>query len=159
MFVKGTYPITQLQAQFEKKLSLAIREIADYFIQACSKQIESGQFPGHKGVGLTYRGQLLQNLRIDQNEPLLKSVISDTPYSAALNFGRQPGKMPPVQPLEEWFRLKIHLDPAEAKKAAWALAHKIKNEGMDPKPFFTTAALQTMNPDVVTGILRKHFEH
>jgi hypothetical protein len=147
MFVKGTYPINNIQAQFEKKLSLAIREIADYFIQACAKQIEP----------LTYRGQLLQNLRIDQNEPLVKSVISDTPYSAALNFGRQPGKMPPVKPLEEWFRLKIHLTPEEAKKAAWALATKFKNEGMEGKHFFTTAALETMNPDVITGILRKHF--
>lgn len=156
MTITGEYSVKEIQINFEKRMSAAIEDIATYFIQACARQIESGTFEGHKGVGLTYRGQLLQNLRTELNETLRKQVISDTPYSAALNFGRQPGKMPPVNPLAEWFRLKLHLSPKAAKSAAWGLAIKFKKEGMDPKPFFTNAALETMNPVIIRRILLNH---
>lgn len=142
-------------ADLEKNLSAAIDEITAYFEQEILKEINDGQFPGVVGTGLIYKGSLKQNLRREVDEPLYKVVTSDTPYSAALNFGTQPFH-PPVAPLQEWFQVKIGLGEIESRKAAWALAKKFAKFGMEPRPFFTRSALKTSSEAVVKGILRKY---
>lgn len=43
---------------------------------------------------------------------------------AAIGTGRKPGRMPPVDALKRWARLKLG-----DEKIAWAIAKKIQNEG------------------------------
>ena len=47
-------------------------------------------------------------------------------HTVNLEYGREAGKMPPVQPLIEWARIRGFSDP---ESAGWGIAIKIKNEG------------------------------
>ncbi len=56
------------------------------------------------------------------------AVLYGPSYIANLEFGRKPGKMPPVGPLIEWARLRGFEDP---ESAGWAIAIKIRDEGTE----------------------------
>ncbi|MFV2015465.1 MAG: hypothetical protein ACC656_08570 [Candidatus Heimdallarchaeota archaeon] len=54
------------------------------------------------------------------------AVLYGPSYVSNLEFGRRPGKMPPVAPLIEWARLRGFEDP---ESAGWAIAINISKEG------------------------------
>jgi phage gpG-like protein len=51
-------------------------------------------------------------------------IGTDMPYAAVFEYGRNAGKMPPVEPIENWARKH------GMKGAGWAIAMKIKKEGL-----------------------------
>ena len=68
------------------------------------------------------------------------------PYSAYVEFGTQPHRMP-IEPLKRWVKRKLGYKEKEAEKVSWAVWQKIAREGTDPKPFLRPA---------IREVLRKH---
>ena len=78
----------------------------------------------------------------DGNDTLVGSTM---PYAKAVEYGRPAGSMPPVsQLLIEWVISKLKVDQDRAKNVAWAVATKIKNKGIEPQPYFTSAVRDTI---------------
>lgn len=50
-------------------------------------------------------------------------------YTEQLVFGREPGKRPPISPLERWASAKFGVSGREATSMAFAVATKIAKEG------------------------------
>lgn len=51
------------------------------------------------------------------------------PYTEQLVFGREPGKRPPIAPLEKWVSAKFGMSGRQATSMAFAVANKIAKEG------------------------------
>lgn len=54
-------------------------------------------------------------------------------------------KLPPVNKLAEWAKIKFGLAYTDAKKVAWAVAHWIKEHGTKPHPFFRPAIYKVVD--------------
>lgn len=120
-------------------------------------------------------GKLMRAIKTKVDpENLTIDVFADhdiAPYAQYVHEGREPGKMPPVRPIEEWLRKKrIPVSPDASKvklsvrvnqramlsneqaklqekyrSVAWAIATKIKKEGMKPKRFLISAIIESIN--------------
>jgi len=89
--------------------------------------------------GIIDEGTLLKSGNLNR-EYLQKTIIYSAPYSDAIEFGRLPGSMPPVDALKAWVKRKgIASDEAEVSRIAWAIAQDIKTSGIDPRPFLSPA--------------------
>jgi len=91
------------------------------------------------------------------------------PYALYVHEGREPGKMPPVSIIEEWARkkrllssgshgikLSARINPSAKLNTkqqqladryhslAWAVAMKIKNQGIKPRRFLIQAILESL---------------
>lgn len=51
------------------------------------------------------------------------------PYTEQLVFGREPGKRPPIAPIERWVQAKFGVSGRQATSMAYAVANKIAQEG------------------------------
>lgn len=58
------------------------------------------------------------------------AVVSNWPYAAAVEYGRKPGKMPPVDAIELWVRRKLQIsDDKRARSVAFVIARAIGRRG------------------------------
>ena len=88
--------------------------------------------------GTTHTSDLRKS--ITANKKLLeKEVVITAPYAEAIEFGRLPGSMPPVEPIQEWARLKLGLSRKQANNAGWAISKSILKNGTKPQPFIRPA--------------------
>ena len=76
------------------------------------------------------------DLKISQSGSIITIETQFPDYATYIEYGRRPGKQPPVRSLVEWCR--IH--SMEGKE--YVLARKIGREGIKPRPF--TEPLQRM---------------
>jgi len=85
--------------------------------------------PHFMALGLNASGEWVANVktRVEGQE----GIISGRQYSEQLVYGRRPGAMPPIAPLERWAQVKLGLSGAEARSAAFAIAKKIAKEGTE----------------------------
>lgn len=91
------------------------------------------------------RSTLLNSGRIDRGEDSNKIVYA-TPYADTIEFGRIPGKMPPVDPIKAWIRRKLKIkDEREVNSFAWAIAKDQKKNGTSPRPYLLPAIHATDN--------------
>jgi hypothetical protein len=91
--------------------------------KAISKEIES------KGMRTTGQAQASLRVQVVQEGNVLVGRIWGEQYIGALEYGRKPGKMPPVSMLEEWVINKGLASGDDARSMAWAIAIKIAREG------------------------------
>lgn len=68
-------------------------------------------------------------------------VGTDLPYGPVLEWGRDPGKAPPFEPIYEWVKKKVGFyqdikTDEDARRIAWAIVTKIKQEGVKGRYFF-----------------------
>lgn len=68
------------------------------------------------------------------------SVDATAPYSIYVEFGRGPGKQPPVRALQLWAKRKLG-----DENAAFAIARHIGKYGTNPHPFMRPAGRDNMN--------------
>jgi hypothetical protein len=87
------------------------------------------------------RGLLLKSG--DVNRAFLdKEIVFGVPYADAVEFGQEPGSMPPPQSLEKWIRRKLGVtNPKEIRQVSFAIAQKIKQKGIQPAPYLFPAAV------------------
>ena len=83
--------------------------------------------------------------------PLWVTVGPTVGYGRYVEFGRKPGKMPPISALEPWVRLKLKAKNPRA--VAFLIARKIAREGIDPQPFMTPGAKKA-GPKIKTILTR-----
>ena len=74
-------------------------------------------------------------------------VTFKAPHAPYVEYGRAPGKMPPVKLIKEWVEYKNIGDPKKTNNTAWAIAKKIKDKGIEEKPFLRNA-IETLRNDV-----------
>ena len=90
---------------------------------------------------------------VDQRPPfaLWVEVGPTVNYGRYVEFGRKPGKMPPVAALEPWVRQKLKAQDPRA--VAFLIARKIAAEGVDPQPYMVPGAKKA-TPKIKTILSR-----
>lgn len=83
--------------------------------------------PKFRELGMNATGEWLDSLKIEVRED--GGTIRGWQYSEQLAKGREPGKRPPIAPLERWVNAKFGISGKEAKSMAFAVANKIAKEG------------------------------
>lgn len=75
-------------------------------------------------------------------------VGSQLPYAPFANYGRKPGKRPPIDPILKWVALKpINTGNKDARSVAFAIATAIGKRGVKPK-FFFEKAVESAKPRI-----------
>lgn len=98
-------------------------------------------------------GQLRQSItgEVTGTPVSLKGVVTSPlqpHYAPDVEYGRKPGKMPPVGPIELWARRKLGLSGKELESAAFLIARAIGRRGTKGAFMFrdgTAAARTTVN--------------
>jgi len=106
----------------------------DFFPEEAIKRtmdwvVDTILIPHFMSLGLNASGEWVANVktRVEGQE----GIISGRQYSEQLVYGRRPGAMPPIAPIERWAQVKLGLSGAEARSAAFAIAKKIAREGTE----------------------------
>jgi len=60
-------------------------------------------------------------------------------YAGVVEYGRSPGKMPPVEPIERWARSKLG-----QSGLGFVIARKIKQKGTKAQPYFEPAVKESI---------------
>jgi len=111
-----------------------IEELGEILIERLSIEMDKWRtkgFFGRKGNSIA-SGNLKRSLNygiIETPEGFDIQIIS-LDYIGNLNWGRAPGKMPPVKVIEEWVKTKKLADGAKTRQLAWAIAVSIKKRGI-----------------------------
>ncbi len=58
-------------------------------------------------------------------------------YAPNIEYGRKPGRMPPVQAIRQWLQKKFSLPYRQAKKLAYPVARKIAQRGIPGRKILT----------------------
>jgi hypothetical protein len=75
-------------------------------------------------------------------------VGSALPYAPFANYGRKPGKRPPIEPIVRWLALKpVDTGGKDIRSVAFAIATAIGKRGVKPK-FFFEKAIETATPRI-----------
>lgn len=85
---------------------------------------------------------LANSIKADKLAPMDYLVGPHVQHGVPVELGRQPGgRMPPVQSLLDWLKVKgvRGLDGGEPREAAWAIARKIQRAGTPAQPFMAPA--------------------
>lgn len=91
---------------------------------------------------LKFTGQLQRSWEIEKTGQNERTIGSPLIWAAALDGGRVPGKMPPVDALFPWVKQKLGVvDDVEARSMAFAVAKKIEKEGIEPRHYVRRALL------------------
>ena len=105
-------------------------------------------------------GQLVQGIQhtesYDQQANDFVSTIKIPGYGRYVNEGRRPGsKMPPIQPILEWIRVRRIRTPQYTQpQLAWAIAKSIQKKGIRPTPFIENSiefALTNFQDEIRAG--------
>ena len=117
--------------QYAKQVNLSTQQALDKValdILTGSKRILDGNRTTDRG--------LLKNSITIQKTPLGgRRIGTNTGYGFYVEFGRQPGKMPPVRFIEGWVRRKLGLKGKESKGVAFMIAKGIAQRGTKAQPF------------------------
>lgn len=104
---------------------------------------DEGKPSGKTPTIISDRGGLLQSgtpPRWENNKRI--SFFYDSPLAVWVEYGTDPHPVA-AKHLEGWARRKLGLQGKEAMRAAYAIANKIRKEGMAAHPFIRPAISQT----------------
>lgn len=106
---------------------MSYRDIPSNVIQDALNKAIDVLIEKHRELGMEATGQWIESLEGKTGHN--SGVIRGAKYTEQLVFGREPGKRPPISPLENWVKAKFGLSGREATSAAFAVANKIASEG------------------------------
>ncbi|RME52496.1 HK97 gp10 family phage protein [Candidatus Woesearchaeota archaeon] len=129
--------------QEERQNEQAIIEVLDKALNEFIDRVFEKSQTKLAEEGKVDTGNLLKTANIER-KPLEKTIVYPADYAEWVEFGRLPGSMPPPGELQKWCERKLKLKPKEAKKAAWAIAKAIEQRGIQPFPFLTRSAMETI---------------
>ena len=73
---------------------------------------------------------LTQSIKADRLDPFSYRVAPHVKYAQAVEFGRPAGKIPPVNDIFQWAKIKrLADDDTTLRSIAWSIAKKIGREG------------------------------
>lgn len=123
----------------EKELEHAILNEIDRVLDDIADMIFQKSQENLVNMGAIDTGFLLRSGNVERDF-LAKKIVYSAPYSIIVEFGRQPGSMPPITVIQEWVRRKLGIqNPKKAESIAWAIAQSIKTNGIEPRPFMRNA--------------------
>ena len=92
---------------------------------------------------LIFTGKLQKSWEIENTGDGERTIGSPLIWAAALDEGRVPGKMPPVDALFPWVKAKLGVkDDVEARSIAFAIAKTIERDGIEPRHYVRRALLR-----------------
>ncbi len=114
-------------ADLGRELTLAMKSSLSYLHGAVVSR--TPVFMGHLSESINYQ-------IISPFPNLVGSVGAPaSPYLLAIEHGRKPGKMPPVEAIKFWVHRQKYFDVPEEEEesVAWAIAKNIAKRGFSPK--------------------------
>ncbi len=75
--------------------------------------------------------------RRTQNGSIGVLVYNTKIYAPNIEYGRRPGRMPPVTAIRKWLQVKFSLPYRRAKRLAWPIAGAIKKNGIRGRKIMT----------------------
>jgi len=91
------------------------------------------------GATAALRGSIAGSVSATASEGLVLRVGTPLEYGAPVEFGRAPGRMPPVAPLVLWADRKLGLSRDEAESVGFSIALKIARQGTEGARMFRDA--------------------
>lgn len=84
-------------------------------------------------LGMKASGKWDKEKTVDVSESgsVVSGKIEGTPYTRQLQFGRKPGKFPPLAAIEQWINDKQIVPDIPIRSLAYLIARKIAKEGTD----------------------------
>ena len=88
----------------------------------------------HNELGMKASGQFENELEVfyEESQDRFKTIVKGIDYTQQLQFGRKPGKFPPIAQIEQWIKDKgisfVERD-IKLKQLAYLIARKIAREG------------------------------
>lgn len=74
---------------------------------------------------------------------LEKEIVYPVDYAEPVEFGRNPGRMPPPDALVPWVKRKLGItNEAEARRIAFSISKAIEQRGIEPTRFLRNAVDQ-----------------
>lgn len=92
------------------------------------KVVDLFLIPKFRELGMNATGEWINSLEVVANNND-SGTIRGRQYSEQLAKGREPGKRPPITPLVKWVTAKFGISGKQATSMAFAISHKIANEG------------------------------
>ena len=128
------------------RMERALKEIADEFMEEVAKEILTEAKYNMLEDGSIVTGKLEASGYVKKIEQGDWEVGFSAPYAGFVEYGTGPrAKLPPVNKLAEWAKIKFGLPFTEARRVAWAVAHWIKEHGTKPHPFFRPAIYKVVD--------------
>ncbi len=134
----------ELKLTFDKPerdlMDKAFKEMVDELMEEiCDEILKEAKYNLLENDSIV-TGQLEQSgykRRVRENE---WEVGFSAPYAGFVEMGTAPRqKLPPVEKLIQWAKIKFGLTHDEARRVGWAVAKWIKEHGTKPHPFFRPA--------------------
>ncbi len=118
---------TEFKAVFKKR----IEDLAeDIFVDSQNNIIQQK---------IVDEGTLLNTGKVIHGEDF-SEIRYDALYADTIEFGRNPGTMPPSSALQGWVRRKLGItDEKQIKSIAFLIARDIKSRGQQPRPYLGPA--------------------
>ena len=110
-----------------------IQKLADSVVELYRKQLEDG--------GVNASGRLSDSAKaiVEFNDNRLMISLELEDYWKYVEYGRKPGKMPPINSIVDWIKIKpiipepINGKIPDTKQLAFMIARKIGREGIEGK--------------------------
>lgn len=91
--------------------------------------------------GITFQGSLGRSVQVREASVRRGLVAVGERYGSVVEFGRRPGKMPPVAPIERWASIKLG-----SPGAGFVIARKIGQRGTKANPYVEPAFKSEAGP-------------
>ena len=121
----------KLQEALEKEVDELMNEIIDYIFSEARENIVRNDT-----IGVT--NNLFRKVTLDKTRKLEKTLTFEAPYADFIEYGTDPHYVN-YKYLIEWAKKKAGLNDQDAKRMAYFVSKKIKENGMKAKPFLRPA--------------------
>lgn len=133
-------------AEWDKLAAIAQPELDRAMAEALA--VLEGQVVGRTPVNTGFLRSAFGTTQRRQPMAVEGELRSAASYAAPVEFGRKPGKMPPVDAIEYWVRRKLGITgDREARSVAFVIARAIGRKGTQPS-FMVGEGFQAAMPYV-----------
>lgn len=126
-----------------------IERLVSKLVELCREQLKQYDATGSLS-DFTYH--------INLNGSYFELIFSLQYYYYYVEYGRRAGKQPPIEPIEEWIRVKpiipyaINGKVPDTRQLAFLIARKIGREGIEGKKPLTNAMYSDKAEDIIQEI-------
>lgn len=119
-----------MNIQINEQIRALVETIADIYRSELSKSTATGNLQNFQTI-------------IDINDATFQVSFELADYWKYVEYGRGPGKQPPIDAIEQWVRIKPVVPSAingrvpDTRQLAFLIARKIGREGIEPKHYLT----------------------
>lgn len=137
--IRIEHDLPQVRAALKRAPSLVRRELDRSIARGAFEISNAARLLSPEADGLLRKS--ISRVRFGQAD---YGVVAKAAYAAAVEGGRKPGPMPPVQSIDDWMKRKRvgSSDPVERRRSAFAIARAIGRRGTKAQPFMQPALEQ-----------------